>query len=222
MPPEPAVTAGPVGDALIVWLDEAQRRGLVGPGPTAPLVEHSLGFADVAEDVIGAVPDEVIDLGSGGGIPGLVLAARWPATRVTLAEGAERRGQFLDEAIWGLGWAVFGHVRVVTRRVEELGRDSTWRERSGLVVARSFGPPPVTAECGAPLIRIEGWLVVSEPPASADTAARWPEAGLAQLGLEPRGVIRRRGFGYQALRKVHVTPPRYPRRVGIPAKRPLY
>jgi 16S rRNA (guanine527-N7)-methyltransferase len=121
-----------------------------------------------------------------------------------------------------MGWDGSGRVRVVTRRAEELGRDSTWRERSGLVVARSFGPPAVTAECGAPLLRVGGWLIVSEPPAPEAPSARWPEAALTQLGLQPWGGFRARWFGYQALRKVEVTEPRYPRRVGVPAKRPLY
>jgi 16S rRNA (guanine527-N7)-methyltransferase len=186
------------------------------------MVEHSLGFADVAEQAAGSVPKAAIDLGSGGGLPGLVLAARWPTARLTLVEGGERRGQFLQEVSHEMGWDASGRVLVVTRRAEELGRDSTWRERSGLVVARSFGPPAVTAECAAALLGVGGWLIVSEPPALEAPSARWPEAPLAQLGLEARGACRARGFGYQALRKVEVTGPRYPRRVGVPAKRPLY
>jgi 16S rRNA (guanine527-N7)-methyltransferase len=210
-------------DAARRWLVEARRRGFLGPGPIEPLVLHSLGFAGVVEKLVEAVPSAVLDLGAGGGIPGLVLAARWPEARMGLVEGSVRRAAFLAEAVEELGWAGEERVRVVTSRAEDLGRDPAWRERASVVVARLFGAPAVTAECAAPLLQVEGWLVVSEPPESGPgSGERWPAADLARLGLRPVEVLRERGFGYQVLRKVEPTPDRYPRRVGIPAKRPLY
>jgi 16S rRNA (guanine527-N7)-methyltransferase len=237
------MSADSLDEAVLAWLAEAQRRGFTGPGPVASLVEHSQGFADAVVSVLGRVPVDAVDLGSGGGLPGLVLAARWPAADLTLVEGSRRRADFLEQAARDLGRHRAGGLRVVGHRAEELGRDPDWREKSEIVLARSFGPPPVTAECAAPLVRVGGWLVVSEPPdvevawgelawgesawAAEDGAAhgpvaRWPSTLLGPLGLAPQGVIRTRGYGYQALQKVHASDPRYPRRVGIPAKRPLY
>jgi 16S rRNA (guanine527-N7)-methyltransferase len=91
------------------------------------------------------------------------------------------------------------------------------------VVVRSFGPPAVTAECGAPFLRVGGLLVVSEPPAEEGKALeeRWPADGLAPLGLEPAERWTE-PFTYHASRQVTPCPDRYPRRVGIPTKRPLF
>ncbi len=96
------------------------------------------------------------------------------------------------------------------------------RDSFELTSARSFGSPAVTAECAAPLLLTSGLLIVSEPP--GDTReARWPPAGLMGLGLVPRETTRFDGrFTFQVIEKVEPTPDRFPRRVGIPAKRPLF
>jgi 16S rRNA (guanine527-N7)-methyltransferase len=90
-------------------------------------------------------------------------------------------------------------------------------------VARSFGAPPVTAECAAPFLQLGGVLIVSEPPvASGDSdELRWPEEGLAVVGLEPESLWRD-SFGYRVLRQSQNCPDRFPRRVGVAAKRPIY
>ncbi len=188
------------------------------------MVAHSLAFAEAAEAVVGGPPGEVLDLGSGGGIPGLILADRWAGSQAAFLEGSVRRGRFLEEAAQALGWTEAGRVTVLIGRAEELGRQPEWREQRDLVVARLFGAPAVTVECGGPLVRPGGLLVVSEPPDEAESARqdRWPREVLAMQGLESAATIRRRGFGFHVLRKVQPTPDRYPRRVGIPAKRPLY
>jgi 16S rRNA (guanine527-N7)-methyltransferase len=112
----------------------------------------------------------------------------------------------------------------VTSRAEEHARVAGERGAYDLVVARSFASPGVTAECAAPLLRLGGHLVVSEPP-SGDPADRWPSGALGQLGLgEPAGVV---VDGPEPTHLVRIrletpTADRYPRRVGIPAKRPLF
>jgi 16S rRNA (guanine527-N7)-methyltransferase len=110
------------------------------------------------------------------------------------------------------------------------------------VVVRSFGPPAVVAECAAPFLRVGGWLIVSEPPtdddaavldtdsadqqvelrrATAEESGRWPADKLAPLGLEPLESVRTE-FGYQILRQVLLCPDRFPRRNGVPSKKPLF
>jgi len=134
-----------------------------------------------------------------------------------LVEAGERRAAFLARAVAELGLA--GRVRVERHRAEELGRDPTHRGRYPLVTARSFGPPAVAAECAAPLLAVGGRLIVSEPP--GESSGRWPVAALAGLGLEAEAAVRVRA-GYQVLVQARPCPERFPRRSGVPAKRPLF
>jgi hypothetical protein len=101
-------------------------------------------------------------------------------------------------------------------RAEDTGRSPQWRAQVDAVAARSFGPPATVAECAAPLLRINGVLVVSEPPEETD---RWPAGGLAPLGLLDEGSP---VPGMRRLRQVSLCPDTNPRRVGMPAKRPLF
>jgi len=111
-------------------------------------------------------------------------------------------------------------VEVTTARAEDVGRDPAYRHRFDLVVARSFGAPAVTAECGAPFVQVTGLLVVAEPPGGDD--ARWPAAGLATLGLVDEGVVVRPEATVRRLRAASACDAVYPRSNGVPAKRPLF
>ncbi len=201
-------------------LERSVGLGFLGGMAIDEQIDHSLGFCQVAEDYLGRGPNTALDLGTGGGIPGLVLAAVWPGTQLTLFDANHRRTDFLAEEI--RVWGVSDRVRVVRGRAEESGRLPSLQERFELVAARSFGSPAVTAECAAPFLEVGGILVVSEPP-DGDSSARWPVEGLKELGLAPIPDGRHRGrFGYQVMAKQVQTPDRFPRRTGIPAKRPLF
>jgi 16S rRNA (guanine527-N7)-methyltransferase len=201
---------------LDVVLERSRELGFLGPGPVAGHVEHARAFARPDDEP----PRRLLDLGSGGGVPGLVLAELWPDTEVTLLDAGQRRCEFLVEAVQELGWDE--RVHVVRARAEAAGHRPDLRAAFDLVVSRAFGPPAVTAECGAPFLRVGGRLVVSEPPAEAgENRARWPPAGIAELGLTPAEEWRR-PFHYQAFVLERPCPERFPRRVGVPAKRPLF
>lgn len=148
-------------------------------------------------------------------MPGLALAAEWPDSRWLLVEAGQRRAAFLTGAIGRLG---FAHVEVRRCRAELVGREDDLRAQACLVTARGFGPPAVTAECAAPLLAVDGLLVVSEPPEGEE---RWPTAGLAILGLGAAQAVGGPAH-YVAAAQTQRCPTRYPRRVGIPAKRPLW
>lgn len=167
---------------------------------------------------LGSTEGPVLDLGSGGGVPGLVLAFCFPDRTVTLLDGSDRRTAWLRQAValCDLG----ERVEVVTLRAELAGHDTRYRGRFPAVVARSFSTPPVTAECAAALLAPTGVLVVSEPP-SAGTD-RWPAAPLAEVGLVPGALVETASGHFQVLRLDGQCPDRYPRRTGVPAKRPLY
>jgi 16S rRNA (guanine527-N7)-methyltransferase len=164
--------------------------------------------------VVGAAPELFLDLGSGGGLPGLALMEHWPETQAVLLDANRRRCVFLQEAVDALDLA--GRVSVDHRRAEEAGRDPQRRAACDMVVSRGFGPPAVTAECGAPFLRVGGLLIVSEPP--EDVQERW-------TGVEEFGLVREHApatSAYAIFRQRFGCPERYPRRTGIPAKRPLW
>lgn len=206
-------------DQLIGLLTESRQRGFLGPGPVEDHLDHARAFAVP----VGRAPERALDLGAGGGLPGLVLAATmWPATRWTFLDAMAKRTAFLIEAVDALG--IGERVEVVTARAEELGRQDEHRGAYDLVVARSFGAPAVALECAAPLLRVGGSFVGSEPP-TVPIEQRWPVDGVALLcggiptaitveGVEPVHLV--------VIEQQEACPDRFPRRVGIPAKRPLF
>jgi len=211
--------SGPTSDApLVRVLARGRDRGFLGPGPIEVHIAHAQGFATVAEDVL-APPVRALDLGSGGGVPGLVLAGVWSSSAWILLEASAQRCAFLRDAVLELGMS--DRVGVVQGRAEEVGHDAKVRATCDLVTARSFAGPAVTAECAAPFLRVGGWLVVSEPPPGRATD-RWDAAGLANIGLGPAVETRGCGYGFALIEQRTVCSARYPRRTGVPAKRPLF
>ena len=204
-------------------LEEARGLGFLGPGPVAGQLDHAGGFAAVVRELFGAGgPGVAGDLGSGGGVPGLVLAMTFPSCHWILVESMVRRAAFLRSAVAELRLGEC--VTVVEERAEVVGRSVGYRGRLDLVVARGFGPPAAAAECAAPLLRVGGHAVVSEPPGG--DPGRWPAGDLAQLGLvpapAPAPATSGGGWAYQVLVQESPCPGRFPRRVGVPTKRPLF
>ena len=197
--------------ALTGVLEDARRWGFLGPGPIEQHIAHSLAFVPLCSPLTGLN----LDLGSGGGLPGLVLASVAPLSRWLLVDAQQRRTAFLRDAVDRLGFA--DRVEVRCERAETAGR-SALRGTLDLVVARGFSGPAATAECAAPFLRVGGALVIAEPPGAPD---RWPPATLRELGLEEDGVqtspIALRRFAQR-----EVCPDRFPRRNGLPRKRPLF
>jgi 16S rRNA (guanine527-N7)-methyltransferase len=208
-------TRAPATDvALGAVLAEARDLGFLGPGPVEDHRRHAAAFVRALAD---RPPGLGVDLGSGGGVPALVVATALADWRWELVEAGERRAAFLIRAVDQLE---LGHrVRVRHERAEDVGRSADDRARAAAVTARSFAPPPVTAECGAPLLELGGVLVVSEPPGGE--AGRWDPVGVATLGLgEPE--VRPGPPTVAVLVQSAPCPARFPRRAGIPAKRPLW
>ena len=162
------------------------------------LLEDSLRGVDV---VLG-FPGPIVDVGSGGGVPGIPLAASLPDREVTLLEAIGRKCDFLRE------WAP-ANVRVVQGRAEEQETDTY-----GVAVAKALAKPPVAAEWCLPLVRTGGAVVLwVGPSADAERVARVAE----QVGGEVAEVR----DGLMVLRKVRATPAGFPRRAGVASKRPL-
>ena len=180
---------------------ESAALGFLGPGPVANHLDHTAGFVAALRPA-----RRILDLGAGGGVPGLVVAHAVPEADVVLLDASTGRTDFLRRAVGRLG--LVERVTVLTARAETAGRDPVWRGTFDAVVARSFGEPAVTAEAAAPFLRVGGQLVVSEPPDRA--VDRWPPDGLALLGLrrDPRAAE----AGVASFSQVEPCAARFPRR----------
>lgn len=199
-------------EGLNVVLERSRALGLLGPGPTSEHIVHGKAMAAALE----SAPESFLDLGSGGGVPGLVLALCWPEAKGALLDSAARRCSFLREAIGALG--IEDRIEVVHDRAESAAHDPERRECFDAVFARSFGHAAVMAECASGFIKAGGELVVSEPPGGGRD---WPTEQLAELGLALEGP-HPGARSVVVFRKVRSLDQRFPRRVGIPAKRPLW
>lgn len=162
-------------DELRAALAEARALGFLGPGPLEAHEASAAAFADALVEIRG----RALDLGSGGGVPGLLLAGRFQTATWVLVDRNRRRTSFLARWVADLGWSE--RVAVWRGGAEEGARDPCLRGTCETVVARSFGPPAVTAECAAGFLRPGGRLAVAEPPDGDQE--RWSEVGLGELGL---------------------------------------
>lgn len=187
------------------WLDQLlATRGLTSISDRERArrvhVEDSLR----AVPLLASVPGSIVDVGSGGGAPGIPLAAALPQREVTLLESNRRKAAFLERVA-----AEFPNVRVVWGRAEEQDL-----ERFGVAVAKALAPPPVAAEWCLPLVEVGGAAIIWVGP-SADAGA------VAKAARQLGGAAPEVHAGLFLLRKVAPTPPRFPRRPGIARKRPL-
>lgn len=211
--------------ALDRVLMRSRELGFLGPGPTAAHIHHAAAFLPGIDDLESRQgPDRVgeltlVDLGSGGGLPGLILAVRRPGIHVVLIDAIRKRTDFLEWAVAELG--VHERMEVRRGRAEELAREPDLRGSAEVVTARSFGPPAVTAECAAGFLSGPGArLLVSEPPTGSED--RWPAEGLLRLGMQPGRLWYAEGATVMAVDVITACAEGIPRRVGVPARRPLF
>jgi 16S rRNA (guanine527-N7)-methyltransferase len=205
-------------DDLRRVLEGAREAGFLGPGPVETHIAHASGFAEAAVAALGRAPEKFLDLGTGGGVPGLVLAQRWTGAAGVFVDSARRRCAALREAVQALGLG--DRIEVLEERAEGVAHPGEYRAGFGVVTARSFGAPAVTAEIASGLVAVGGVLVVSDPPDPGPE--RWPAAKLEALGFGAPEAFEHPHGHFVVIRKVAPTPERFPRAVGRPAKRPLW
>ncbi len=165
----------------------------------------------------------LIDVGTGAGFPGLPLKILRPQLRLTLVEATEKKTRFLQHIVEQLQ---LREVQVLHARAEELGQDPAHRERYDWVVARAVAEMPILMEYLLPLAKLGG-RVLAQKGESAPAEVQGGEYAITQLGgrvqriapVELRGLAETRYLVVVA--KVAATPDKYPRRAGMPAKRPL-
>jgi 16S rRNA (guanine527-N7)-methyltransferase len=163
----------------------------------------------------------LVDVGSGAGLPGLVVAIARPDVAVTLIESAARKAEFLERVVEALGLA---SAVVVTGRAEEAGRDAGHRERHDVAVARALSRTSVLAEYLLPLVRVGGRMLALK---GTDPTIEVAEAAFGEFGGRLATIERVEVPCVEGERhlvvvdKVATTPERYPRRPGVPEKRPV-
>jgi 16S rRNA (guanine527-N7)-methyltransferase len=186
------------------WLEQVVATpgltALAGDEARRVLLDDSLR----AVEVVGQLDGPIVDVGSGGGAPGIPLAHALPEREVTLLEANRRKCDFLER------WTrELPNVRVVCGRAEEQRPDGY-----GVVVAKALAPPPVAAEWCLPLVAPGGAAVLFVGESAApEPVVRVAELLAAELADSPPGLL--------VLRKLGPTPAGFPRRPGVARKRPL-
>ncbi|MEZ4501391.1 MAG: 16S rRNA (guanine(527)-N(7))-methyltransferase RsmG [Dehalococcoidia bacterium] len=212
-------------DLLLEWNERAGLTTVTDPLEVARRhFAESLAYGAVLRDE-GLLESgaSLVDLGSGAGLPGVPIAIAWPSLAVTLLESHGRRAQFLEAVIEELG---LEGALVVQARAEDAGRDTALREHFDVAAARALAPLAVLVEYALPLVRSGGTLAAlkgSRAGEEIEAAAAAIEALGGEL-LEVRAAPMPDGSLPQdvvLVRRVRALDPRYPRRAGMPTKRPL-
>ena len=168
-------------------------------------------------------PDRLIDVGTGAGFPGLPLKILYPNLKLTLVESVGKKAKFCQHIVDSLG---LKHVDVIQARAEEAGQDSKHREKYDWAVARAVANLNVLSEYLLPLVKIGGSMLAQKGesgPAEAQSA----ENAMKLLGGKLKKLIRVNlptvvdERYLVVVEKVAATPPKYPRKPGIPAKQPV-
>jgi 16S rRNA (guanine527-N7)-methyltransferase len=186
-------------------------------------VKHFLDSLSACLAMRGSTVERVIDVGTGAGFPGLPLKIVYPQMQLTLVESVGKKTAFCDHLVGKLG---LSGVEVIQIRAEELGQLAAYREKYDWALARAVAIMPVLLEYLLPLVKVGG-SVLAMKGESGPAEAHAAEKAIQLLGGHLRqlvpltlpGVVEERYL--VVVDKVATTPKKYPRRVGIPAKRPL-
>ena len=165
----------------------------------------------------------VIDLGTGAGLPGIPLKLAWPELELVLVESVAKKTAFLQHLVAALELEA---VEVITARAEELGQMDTFRERFDLTLARGLAKLSTLVELALPFCK-RGGLFIAQKKGAIQRELDEARDAIATLGGRLQGILPISIDGLPAgrvlvvIEKIAATPLRYPRRTGVPAKRPL-
>lgn len=192
--------------------DGIQRRHFLESVALVPVL-HGQGFT--------LQEHSLVDVGSGSGIPGIPLKILEPSLRLTLVEAKQRKAEFLNALLPDLG---LSDVTVVTRRAEESAHDPRYREQFDFAIAKALAPLRTLLELTLPFVRMGGLVIA---PKGKETEAEVKDArdALDTLKGSVRAVelipLSEPQQQVVLIDKDLPVPARFPRRPGVPAKRPL-
>jgi 16S rRNA (guanine527-N7)-methyltransferase len=190
-------------DDLVHVLSEIQRRGAIGRTPIVEAIAHADRYVAALSCATPALATQhLVDLGSGGGLPGLVIAFRRRDLAVTLVERRSKRADLLRYGVRALD--LTESVIVVDGDSATLAdvlasQPDPVRRAVDVVTARSYGPPLVVLAVATPLLRAGGVVLISEPPLGGSTLERWTASDLRTLGVVDDGAR-------EGIRRFHVEP----------------
>jgi 16S rRNA (guanine527-N7)-methyltransferase len=185
--------------------------------------KHFLDSISCVQAWKGNPPNHLIDVGTGAGFPGIPLKILYPNLKLTLVESVGKKVTFCRHIVSVLG---LEHVDVTQARAEELGQSPDHRERYDWAVARAVANLNVLSEYLIPLVKVGG-MVLAQKGESGPAEAQSAEGAMKLLGGKLKQLIPVNLPGVAEDRylvvidKVAATPPKYPRKPGIPAKQPL-
>lgn len=206
------------GDLLVEWNNKINLTSIIDPEEI--MVKHFLDSLTLTQWVQG---DEIVDIGTGAGFPGIPLKIVFPNKSFSLVDSLAKRLDFLENVILELG---LEQVNTVHARAEDFGRDTQYRGRYDTVVSRAVARLPVLLEYAIPVLRVGGVFLASKGSQAEDEVNESANA-LAILGAKIKDV-RQFNLGQGAehrsiiiIEKTKETPRHYPRKAGTPAKNPL-
>lgn len=178
---EPSATnSNPVDESRLRVLErilrEAQRIGALSNAPVAEIISHAKWFADAMPHTARTA----VDLGSGAGVPGLIVALFCPYLRLHLVDRRVGRTDVLVRAVHALN--LVDRVTVRCSEITDMTKDSTWAKHFDVAMSRGLGPPIQTLNLSRDLVKPGGAIIISEPPPDSDS--RWDQQQVRALGLE--------------------------------------
>ncbi|MDY7110466.1 MAG: 16S rRNA (guanine(527)-N(7))-methyltransferase RsmG [Planctomycetota bacterium] len=208
-----------LGRYLALLLEANRQFNLTAvKDPDEAWMKHIHDSLTLLPFIVTAEARTMIDIGSGGGLPGLVLAIVLPRMQVTLLEATGKKARFLQQTADALELA---NVSVINDRAETIGRDRAHhREAYDLAAARAVGRLPVLVELAVPLVRIGGHVLAIKGERAAEEIAEAREA-LYRLHSHVLDTHRTETGTIVIIGKQRRTPKLYPRRAGEPARAPL-
>ena len=201
---------------------ENQKQNLISRKNTAYEINKHIEDSLKIKDILDLTGEKLVDIGSGAGFPGMIIAMTCPQAEITLVESDRKKSQFLKEVSRELELT---NVEIICARVEELGQDNRYRGSFSLCSSRAVASMNVLLEYGLPLLCPGGRMLLWKGR-NYQQEIDQAQTALAILGglLEDvycYTLMEERDRAIVIVRKEKPTPEKYPRRIGIPAKRPL-
>lgn len=202
-------------EQLEQYLNIAKEYGFFSPKDISEQIEHSRELYKMLPIYKG----ELLDIGAGGGLPSFVFMNYKNEFKFTLLDAMKKRTDFLDKISKEIKMNK-GGFKVLNGRAEEYALDDKYKSKFDIVIARGFGAPATTAECACNYLKVGGFLFVSGSP--ENEKGRWNDKGLEILGMKLIDIIYKVNATGVIIEKTGTHDSKYPRRDGVPRKRPLW